>query len=82
LWNLTDARTNTTQNVFDPLNQLHQETMPAGQTQTRLYDPAGNLTSLTDYNGHTTTYAYDALNRLLTKARTPRSTATTRQATW
>jgi RHS repeat-associated protein len=41
--------------------------MPAGQSQTRNYDAAGNLTTLIDYNGHTTTYEYDALNRLITK---------------
>src|SRR5260370_10718898 len=45
--------------------------MPAGQTQTRNYDPAGNLASLVDYNGHTTTYTYDKLNRLLTKIPDP-----------
>jgi RHS repeat-associated protein len=59
---------------FDVLSQLKQETMPAGQTQTRTYDSAGNLTSLTDYNGKTTTYTYDTLNRLL--SRTPDSSLT------
>ena len=33
--------------------------MPAGQSQTRTYDAAGNLQTLIDYNGKTTTYAYD-----------------------
>src|SRR5260370_13712776 len=45
--------------------------MPAGQTQTRNYDPAGNLASLVDYNGHTSTYPYDKLNRPLTKIPDP-----------
>ena len=62
---LEDANTHTTQNGFDPLNQLQQETLPDKQnTQTRTYDAAGNLTSLKDYNGHTTTYTYDTMNRL------------------
>jgi YD repeat-containing protein len=68
------GNTHTTVNGFDVLNQLKQETMPAGQAQTRLYDNAGNLTSLTDYNGKTTTYTYDKLNRLL--SRTPDPTLT------
>jgi RHS repeat-associated protein len=68
---LTDANTHTTQNAFDSLGQLKTETMPMGQTQTRLYDAAGNLTSLTDYNGHTTTYTYDTQNRLLSKIPDP-----------
>ena len=62
---LTDANSHTTQNGFDVLRQLKTETMPSGNlTQTRTYDPAGNLLSLTDYNGKTTTYTYDALNRI------------------
>jgi len=67
LANLTDANSHTTQNAFDLLSQLKQETMPAGQKQTRTYDAAGNLISLTDYNGKTTTYTYDGLNRLTAK---------------
>jgi RHS repeat-associated protein len=82
LSNLTDANSNTTQNGFDTLNQLKQETMPVGQTQTRIYDAAGNLTSLTDYNGKTTTYAYDALNRLLSKTPDPTLTDTPESFTY
>jgi RHS repeat-associated protein len=69
LISLQDANIHTTQNGFDIFNELNQEMMPAGQTQTRTYDSAGNLATLTDYNGKTTTYTYDNLNRLL--ARTP-----------
>jgi YD repeat-containing protein len=37
-------------------------------TESRYYDPAGNLTSLTHFNGATATYTYDALNRLLSRS--------------
>jgi YD repeat-containing protein len=48
---LTDANSHTTQNVFDLLNQLTTETLPAsGPSQLRSYDAAGNRLSLKDFN--------------------------------
>ena len=41
--------------------------LPAGQSESYVYDGAGNLKSKTDFNGKTTAYAYDASNRLLSK---------------
>jgi len=67
LTSLEDANTHITANVFDVFNQLHQETMPALQSQTRTYDAAGNLQTLLDYNGKTTTYTYDSMKRLLVR---------------
>jgi len=71
LTSLEDANTHITTNVFDAFNQLHQETMPALQSQTRTYDAAGNLQTLLDYNGKTTTYTYDSMNRLLVRQPDP-----------
>jgi YD repeat-containing protein len=71
LTSLKDAKTHVTTNVFDAFNQLHQETMPAAQSQTRTYDAAGNLQTLLDYNGKTTTYTYDSMNRLLVRQPDP-----------
>src|SRR5207249_1558734 len=44
-------------------------TLPAGQTETMVYDAVGNKTTYVDFNGKTTTYGYDSLNRPL--SRTP-----------
>jgi RHS repeat-associated protein len=71
LTSLEDANTHITANVFDVFNQLHQETMPALQSQTRTYDAAGNLQTLLDYNGKTTTYTYDSMKRLLVRQPDP-----------
>jgi YD repeat-containing protein len=58
------------ESVFDALSRLTSRTLPDGSLkESRLYDPAGNLSSLTHFNGKTTTYTYDSLNRLT--ARTP-----------
>ena len=41
--------------------------LPAGQSESYVYDAAGDLKSKTDFNAKTTTYAYDKPNRLLSK---------------
>ena len=46
LTTLEDANTHATTNAFDVFNQLYQEQMPVGQSQTRTYDAAGNLQTL------------------------------------
>jgi RHS repeat-associated protein len=69
LTSLEDARSNTTQNLFDLYGEPTQKTLPiATLTESRTYDPAGNLSTLVHFNGKTTTYAYDALNRLLSRS--------------
>ena len=69
LTSLEDARNNTTQNLFDLYGEPLQKTLPITTfTESRTYDPAGNLSTLVHFNGKTTTYAYDALNRLLSRA--------------
>ena len=53
---MTDENGHTTQSVFDALSRLTSRTLPDGSLkESRLYDPAGNLTSLTHFNGKTTT---------------------------
>jgi YD repeat-containing protein len=55
---MTDENGHTTQSVFDALSRLTSRTLPDGSLkESRLYDPAGNLTSLTHFNGKTTTCA-------------------------
>ena len=72
LTGLNDANSHLTENRFDLLSQPVSKTLPDGSlTETRQYDPAGNLTSLTHFNGKTTTYAYDSLNRLLSRTPDP-----------
>jgi YD repeat-containing protein len=41
--------------------------LPAGQSESYVYDLAGNLYQKIDFNGKTTTYAYDLSNRLRSK---------------
>jgi RHS repeat-associated protein len=41
---------------------------PAGQVQTYMYDPNGNLALWTNRRGQTITFTYDAIDRLLTRA--------------
>jgi RHS repeat-associated protein len=68
LTSLEDARSNTTQNLFDQYGEPTQKTLPTTTlTESRTYDPAGNLSTLTHFNNAVTTYAYDALNRLLSR---------------
>ena len=58
-----------TQNTFNLFSQLTTKTLPDGSlTETRQYDPSGNLISLSHFNGVITSYTYDSLNRLLTRA--------------
>jgi RHS repeat-associated protein len=60
-----DANSHTTASGFDLLNELLSTTLPDGSvTDTRTYDPAGNLLGLFDFNGKNTTFQYDPLNRL------------------
>ena len=58
----------TTQSSFDLLSERTGSTLPDGSsTESRTYDPNGNLVSLTHFSGMTTTYAYDPMNRLLNR---------------
>jgi RHS repeat-associated protein len=68
----TDANGHSTATVFDVLNELISTTLPDGAlTETRAYDPAGNLLTLGNLSSKTTTYACDPLNRLLSKTPDP-----------
>jgi YD repeat-containing protein len=65
-------RGHTTSNSYDLLYQLRTKTLPDGaSTETRSYDPAGNLLSLKHFSGYTTTYGYGNLNRLTTRTPDP-----------
>jgi YD repeat-containing protein len=63
----TDANNHTTTYQYDQLGRRVGRSLPAGQSESYVYDAAGNLKSKTDFNGKTTTYAYDTSNRLLSK---------------
>jgi RHS repeat-associated protein len=66
---LQDANLHVTASSFDLANELTAKTLPDSTlTESRNYDPAGNLLSVTHFNGVTTTYTYDTLNRLLSRA--------------
>lgn len=68
-----DAGANITSTTFDrngrPIVTTYPSYTPPGATtaitptESRTYDPAGNLTALTDRRGQTTNYTYDPLNR-------------------
>jgi RHS repeat-associated protein len=66
---LTDANSHTAASSFDLADELTEKTLPDGSlTESRSYDPAGNLLSVTHFNGTSTSYTYDSLNRLLSRA--------------
>ena len=67
----TDANSHTTTYAYDQLGRRTGRTLPAGQSESYVYDATGNLKSKTDFNGKTTTYAYDSSNRLLSKTPDP-----------
>lgn len=68
-----DAGANITSTTFDrngrPIVTTYPSYTPPGATaaitptESRTYDPAGNLVALTDRRGQTTNYTYDPLNR-------------------
>ena len=69
----TDANTNSTAYIYDPLNRLTQTLLADGTSNSVAYDVHGNVTSATDANGTVVAYTYDALNRLTQKDITPGS---------
>jgi RHS repeat-associated protein len=67
-----DYRTSFT---YDDADQLLTASDPLGNTTTRAYDVAGNLSSLTDARSETTAYGYDDADRLISVT-APDSTVT------
>lgn len=63
----TDANSNTTAYVYDPLNRMVQTTFADGTSHTFAFDVHHNTVTDTDANGNVVNATYDLLNRILNK---------------